>query len=189
VSTRPNPNIYPDGGYLFTEGDGTRFRGESWRDLTKKVKEYRQRNKLPAGDPETEIFDQYCVRMPSQCRNFSKGPTVIQQPMDHNQRILHWFIRMLELRRKGPLPKVSDGEAARRAAICAKCPRQQPLVASCQTCINSVRKGREALMDREPSKHQNLEPCSALAEDCMVTVHLEQPVVAADRVPPECWRK
>lgn len=189
VSFRPNPNLYPEGGYIFVESDGTRFRGESWKDLIAKVAEYRARNGREKGDPEAEIFTQYCVRMPSHCGMHTTHQTIVPHSMTFNQKVLQWFSNLLEWKRRNPIARVTDGEAARRAAICARCPMQRSLVESCESCIKTIRHGRLTVLDGHASQHQNLQPCAALGEDCMVSVHIEQPQVPAEQVPAECWRK
>ena len=190
VSTRPNPNLYPDGGYVFIEGDGTRFRGDSWKGLIAQVRAYRERNNKPVGDPEQDVFAQYCIRVPSHCKNMSAGVrTVTHHSMSLNQRVMQWFANLLDFKRRGPIARVTDAEAARRAEICSRCPRQKTLVQSCEQCLNTVRHGRKVVLDGAPSQHQNLLACEALGEDLPTTVHIEQPAVPEDRVPAECWRK
>lgn len=192
VSVRPNPNLYPDGGYIFIEGDGTRFRGDSWKNLISKVADYRARNNRPAGDPESEIFTQYCVRMPSHCKNMTAGPVKVidgHHSLSLNQRVMQFISNLLEWKRKAPIPRVPDSVAAERAAVCASCPRHKPLVQTCQTCMNTVAHGRKVILDGVASHHQGLLACEALGEDLPLTVHIEQPAVPADRVPAHCWRK
>lgn len=190
MSIRPNQNLYPDGGYIFIEGDGTRFRGESWRDLIAKVKSYRERNKKPPGNPEDEVFSQYCVRMPSHCKDMRHVPV---QSAGHsltlNQRVIQSIANLMEWKRRAPIARVPDSEAAERAAICASCPRQKTLVQSCQQCLTTVKHGRKVILDGAPSQHQGLLACEALGEDLPITVHIEQPPVAQDKVPAHCWRR
>lgn len=192
MSIRPNPNLYPDGGYIFVEGDGTQFRGDSWKNLKGKVADYRERNKLPAGDPETEIFSQYCARVPSHCKNMTDGPVRVidgAHSLSLNQRVMQFISNLLEWKRKTAIPRVTDSVAAERAAVCASCPRHKPLVQTCQQCLNTVKHGREVILDGAASQHQGLLACEALGEDLPLTVHIEQPPVPADRVPANCWRK
>jgi len=190
VDTRPNPNLYPDGGYFYVEADGTRFRGDGWRNLIQLVRDYRVRNGLPVRDPEVDVFNQYCARMPSHCRTSAPQPS---QPhsMSFNQRVLQWFSNMLEIRRLNPraFGRVPDDVAAQRAAICARCPRQQALSSACESCLNAVRSGRKVILDGAASQHQNLHACAALGEDCQTTVHIGLPPVDPSMVPPECWRR
>jgi hypothetical protein len=190
MSIRPNPNLYPDGGYIFVEGDGTQFRGESWRDLISKVKSYRERNGRPTGDPEADIFAQYCSRMPNHCKDTRNVPVQnSSHSLSLNQRVLQFIATLLERKRRSPIPRVPDSEAAERATICASCPRQKSLVQTCQQCLTTVAQGRKVVLDGQPSHHQGLLACEALGEDLPLTVHIEQPPVSDDKVPSHCWRK
>lgn len=190
MSIRPNPNLYPDGGYIFVEGDGTQFRADSWKSLKTRVEEYRARNKMPPGNPEEEIFSQYCVRMPHHCKNFSRVSVVNgAHSLSLNQRVMQFISNLLEWKRKAPIARVPDSVAAERAAICAACPRHKPLVQTCQQCLKTVSHGRKVILDGASSQHQGLLACEALGEDLPMTVHIEQPPVPEDRVPAHCWRK
>lgn len=190
MSVRPNPNLYPDGGYIFVEGDGSKFRGEGWKDLIRKVQEYRERNKRPVGDPEADVFQQYCQRMPSHCKSMGNSPPPSKShSLSFNQRVLQFMANLMEWRRRAAIPRVPDSVAAERAAVCAGCPHNRPLVRSCQQCVTAIDSGRKAVLGANPSQHQGLQACEALGEDLPTTVHIEQPKVPADRVPPHCWRK
>lgn len=190
VSIRPNLNLYPDGGYIFVEGDGTQFRGDGWKDLIAKVKAYRERNRREVGDPESDIFSQYCARMPSHCRDMRHVPVQTGgHSLSLNQRVMQFIANLLEWKRRAPIARVADSEAAERAAICANCPRQKSLVKTCQQCLTTVEHGRKVILDGHPSQHQGLMACEALGEDLPLTVHIEQPPVPEDRVPAHCWRK
>lgn len=191
MNHRPNPNLYPEGGYFFVESDGSRWRGDSWKDLIAKVSAYRERNGRVVGEVEQDIFSQYCSRIPAHCRDMTNPPIQNAHSLSFNQRVLQRFSELLDQKRKAPksLGRVSDAVAAERAAICARCPRQQPLVESCQTCINGVKHGRVALLDNAASLHQNLLPCGALSEDPQTTVHLDLPPVDSAALPTECWRR
>lgn len=185
-----NPNLYPDNGYIFTESDGVKLRGESWRDLESRIRGYRAVNGFPPGDPWAEIQIQVCSRQPSFCRE--EGPAVVnggQSPMTLNQRVVQWFVAMVGLKRVNRLPRVDDVEAARRAAICARCPRQAALNASCEACLESIKTARKAVLEGADSLHRNLQPCGALGEDPSIAVHIEQEPSGVAGLPAECWRR
>lgn len=186
---RPNQNLYPDGGYVFLEGDGTRFRGESWRDLIAKVTKYREVNNREVGNVEDDIFGQYCARMPSHCKQISTAPPPTHHSITLNQRVLQASARLMESRRKAVIPRVTDTEAIRRAEICKRCPFYKPLVRSCEACIRTLESTRKVILDGNPSQHQDLLACGALGEDLVLTVHIEQPGAVGVDLPTECWRR
>lgn len=186
-----NRNLYPPDGRVFIEGDGTRFRGDSWRDLEAKVTEYRRLRGVPIGDVSADINAQLCAKYPNFCGDTTPRPIANAHSLSFNQRVLHWVAHAMGLKRANPtlFTRVPDEEAAERAAICARCPAQQGLVQSCEACIRSIDSGRKVLLDGVPSRHQNLLPCRVLAEDTVVTVHLNQPQVSSSDLPDACWRK
>ena len=176
-----NPNLYPPDGYVFTESDGTKHRGDSWRNLKEKIVRYRAANNFPPGDPDGEITIQYCSRVPSFCR--SNNPQPVQIGPTFNAVVIGWLSRVLRMK----LPRVDDVEAARRAAICARCPAQRSLNMTCGSCLVEIDKLRRAVLDGADPLHKNLQPCSVLGEDCSTAVHVQQPAASAS-APPECWR-
>lgn len=185
-----NFNLYPPDGYCFTERDGTRIRGESWRDLEARVRGYRSLNRFDIGNPLEDITVQICAKHGSFCRQ--PAPPVPAGGLgvpSFNQRVIEWFIRVIGLKRRGMLGRVDDVTANARAAICARCPAQLSLNHACEACLNSIKDGRKGLLDGAPSLHQNLLPCGALGEDCQTTVHVEQPPVTAAGQPANCWRR
>lgn len=185
-----NPNIYPPDGYTFRESDGSIRRSDSWKHLEAEVRDYRLRNGLPEGNVWEDIMDQTCAKFPGFCRNaepFVQIPT--NQSMSFNQRVLEWFAACLRSKRLNAWRLVDDPEAARRAAICQRCPRQRALSTACAACIATVDASRTVLMDGRASRHQNLQCCDALGEDCSVSVYATQKPTDKPTCPAECWRK
>lgn len=184
-----NWNMYPPGGRVFTEGDGTLHRADSWRELFEKIRRYREVNKRDIGDIEREVSAQLCAKSPSLCRQPSPAYTPRHHSQTHNQRVLQWYSVILSRKRVNAIPRVEDSVAADRAVICSKCPLQRGLNAACEGCIASVKTSRKAILDGKASQHQNLSPCAALGEDCTVSVHIQQPPLAEPNLPENCWRK
>jgi len=184
-----NPNLYPDGGYLFTNPDGTVIRGESWRDLESRIRGYRALNKMDPGDPWTEIQIQHCSRQPQLCQE--EGPPIVNggYVMSFNERVIQWFVSIIGLKRVNRLPRVDDVEAQRRADICARCPMQRSLNEACKSCLHSVETSRKAILEGCDSLHRNLQPCGALGEDTSISVHIEQAPTNHPNMPANCWRR
>lgn len=188
---RINRNIYPSMGYTFKERDGTSHRGTSWEDLEKKVTNYRQRVGWPTDRVGSDIGDQVCASYPTFCH--TSGPFVVPErgkvAMTLTQRVLHWYIHLLDLKRRNALPRVDDQTASARARICQRCPKQVPMSGACGSCVRSVEMSKLAALNGQKSLHQNLLLCSALGEDPAVTVHVEQAPVNPVGLPHECWRR
>lgn len=182
-----NRNLYTE--RLFIDGDGTRLKGDTWRELFENIRKYREINRLAPGDPEAEVNEQICARQPSFCGEQSPTVTIINaHSLTFNQRILQWFASLLALVRLHAVNFVPTEEANRRAAICSGCPKQLALNNSCGTCITSVDNARIAVLQSR-NTHQNLLPCSVLDEDCATTVSLVLPPSDNPHLPANCWRK
>lgn len=187
-----NPNIYPPGGYQFKERDGTVIRGDTWKNLNDRIRVYREVNHFEAGDPHRDVMDQMCKTYPHMCGivdNTPMPPNGRGQAMNFTDRVLHWFIQILSLKRLNRLSRVDDQTAGARANICQRCPRQMALSAACGACTRSIDQGRLAALDGQPSRHQNLLSCAVLGEDTSITVHIGIDPVENKDLPRECWRR
>lgn len=184
-----NPNLYPDGGYIFTDADGVKHRGDSWKDLFRLIREYRARNGKPDGNVEAEVNTQHCAKTPGLC-HAPPGPPPAPLAAGINHRVLNWLSHILTNRRQNGTPAhVSPAEAARRASICAVCPRQQALSSACEACLHSIRDARKVILAEQTPANHGLSPCSALGEDCFVSVHLKLKPEKDPALPANCWRR
>lgn len=180
-----NPNLYIP--IEFIDKDGTVHTARSWDELTAKVIGYRERRRIPSGNPFKEIVHQACAKVPGNCIDDGSGIGSIFPGL--NSRILHWIGNLVSTIRK--LGFVSAEEAASRAKICAACPRQQAWAdtcAACRTQVNNVAK--ELLGSRTLTPEmKSLKGCNALGEDTRVSIWLTQATVEDDELPDNCWRK
>lgn len=185
-----NPNLYPPFGYEFHERDGSIIRASGWKQLERKVREYRERNRFEVGDPWQEIMAQVCARVPGHCRN-SEPPkkTRTGTGLTFNQRVLAWAAWALGRKRVNDWSEVSSEEANRRAAICATCPKQKSLNLACTACVATLTRARRILRNERESEHQNLFPCAVLGEDCVSTVHANLSPSSNPDLPAHCWRR
>lgn len=185
---RLNPNLYPPDGYTFEDSDGVGHKGEGWKDLFRLIREYRARNGKSPGDVEAEVNSQHCAKYPGLCH---APPGLLPVPsFDMNTRVSNWLSSILTTRRRNGTPAfVASAEAARRAKICAVCPRQKSLSSACSSCLGGVRDARKAVLAGQTPANRSLHPCSVLGEDTQVSVHLNLPPAADPALPAGCWRK
>lgn len=183
-----NPNMHPSGGYVFTDRDGHRHRADGWKALRERVAEYRKINRMDPGDPWAEIQVFHCVNNPSYCRQVGTVQGTTIKPASLNDRVVRWFVKLIQKKRDKQLPRVDDSIAAKRAKICLHCPRHSGLSEACENCLTTIKTGQKAVLNGANSLHQNLKYCAALGEDCSISVHIEQPVATVD-LPSACWRR
>ncbi len=186
MSQRINVNLYPKDGYFFKEQDKTIIRAGNWKDVIKKVVAYRERARLPLGEPEREVIAQACSRNPSHC--FDKVVVTARPPVTLKSKVLQWLNAMLKV--KAELTYVTPQEAAVRAQVCAGCPMNQSLgVSSCNSCKQAFGEFRKQLLGGSRVRDARLGGCAILNSDLMTATHLDEIRVDNKALPAHCWRK
>lgn len=189
-----NAGLYPHKGRFFIDIDGARHSGQSWAEIAKKVTDYRKRAGLPAGKPADEITAQVCARDPSVCNKAETGPVQTRRVGvggTMKGRVLEWVNGMRRHKHETgqPLGKVSSAEAAKRAEICAGCPRDKDISKTCSTCAETLSAMRKELTGDSRVFDDRLGGCEALGIDLRLAVHLDEVRVHNPELPAHCWRK
>lgn len=178
-----NPNVYPKGGFTFKESDGTLIAADSWSGVVVRVVRYRKRAKLEPGRPYEEVMTQACDRNPGLCRD----DTVYTEQLKVSNlrgRILKWLSTLVGKEHQF----VNDAEHRRRAAICARCPKNKALPSGCAVCSAALKEYRERIIGGRYVDGR-LNACSVLGEYLPVSSHLEGQAEDNAELPGECWRK
>lgn len=189
---RVNVNMHPKDGYFFTEADGTRVFGKSWKDVIARVVAHRARVGQAPGDPEREVHEQGCTRNPNLCYDDESPAAVVTRKAERRitvkGMVLKWFMAVRERLRLNDLKYVSPAEAAARTAICIGCPKNVDYPGGCSSCKAAVKESRAAILGRRPV-NARLNACSVLGEDTACSVHLDDHRVPNGALPGHCWRK
>lgn len=182
-----NTNMFPRDGYFFRESDGAKIVGQSWKAVMYKVRAYRARAGLPAGNVEAEVAAQACSRNPAHCSETSDVNTQQLKVSSLKGRVLQYlsFLRRLG---KG-IPWVDSHTAAARANVCAGCPQNTALAESCGSCRAALRAMRDEILGRNRAKDARLNGCAILGEDLQVSCHVDHDVVDEPTLPGCCWRR
>jgi hypothetical protein len=183
------PNLYPADGYRFKETDGTIFRGPNWNSVLKQVVAYRERAKLPKGDPLREITEQACARQPAICFD-DQGRVAPKTQLSLKSKCLKWLNGFFQAKEKGEsLAFVSAGEAEKRAEICRACPANHDLnISGCSSCKQSFAEFRKGILESRVQL-KGVHGCGVLAVDLKVAVHLDEIRIDNPNLPAVCWRK
>ena len=187
-----NPNLYPKNGFRFKERDGSRWKGRSWADVVKQVTEYRRRRGEEVGDVRAEVMAQACANNPNICVDNSPRQIVTSKAGYAStlfQKVSNWLAQLVQKLQRKQLTLVDRQEAARRAAICAVCPKQLGIPTVCGACISQLSNFRRAILQGQPPVNAGLNGCSALGEDTQISVHLELEPTVNDDMPAACWRR
>jgi len=183
-----NPNIFPKGGYFFRDSDGAKIFADSWPGVIRRVEAYRKRAGYPPGNPTDEVIAQVCARDGTVCVETTEAYASQLRKTSLKGRVLQYLNRLRQNKTKEPPAFVDESEARRRAAVCAKCPKNTALPGGCASCKAAVTEMRKDLLGPKFIDGR-LEACIILGEDLPVSSHLDQQTVIPEELPGDCWRK
>jgi hypothetical protein len=184
---RIKKNLSPKDGHYFKETDNSIHRANSWGGVIKKVTRYRALNHLPPGNPEQEVFSQACAREPTLCYHESRVTVEHRQTASLKGRVLAWLSH--RMRNPGALAFTSDpAEPARRAQICATCPKNVALPEGCSSCRKVVVALRKEVL-KGRAVDGRLNACAVIGQDNATSVHLDDVALPDHELPDHCWRK
>lgn len=183
-------NLYPKSGYKFRESDGTTIVGQSWPGVIARVKAYRKRNNMPAGDPTNEVHEQACVKNPSLCSERTADHDRAFKKASLKSRVLLWFSSLLKRKQQEQqLALVSEQDAKHRQDICIGCPMREQIQDGCQSCKKAVAEFRNTLIPGRKHNPNSVFGCMVLGEELQTSIHLDEQTVDNSELPNNCWRK
>ena len=191
----PTPGVAPKGGRKFTDKDGVQFSAGSWADLFEEIYAHRESSGGNLETIQAEVYEQYCEKYPHGCRETRDPEAVVfNTPMRIYTRVITWISEVFGLIAQRRL-KYQDNQTIieKRTNICRGCTQQIAWLdhGGCQSCLPTYEKTmKQMLQGRRISAQQTgLQGCRVLGEDTRVSVHLNQPPVATDKQPDNCWRR
>lgn len=186
-----NPNIFPKGGFVFKNQDGTTIVGDKKPAVVARLRAYRKRIGQAPGDPEQEVTQQLCERNPGLCTQDDGQNAAMLKLATLKGRILAWFASVRSRMASNPLQFVSQDEANRRGLTCLGCPFNKNLPDSgCSSCVSVVKELRiNVIGGRKIDSPVTHRGCNVLGEEIATSVWLEQLTVDNSELPAFCWRK
>lgn len=185
-----NPNIPPPNGFVFTEADGTVFRGTTLVVLARKVLVYRNQTGGNTSDVLGEVQEQICKTIPDHCHGDGSPRAALKGAKTRNQtlktRVLGYLGTMARVNKPA---KVDSATTAERVRVCQKCPKRHSIQESCGGCKKSTELLRSKCLGGSAPIAPNLGACDALGVDLAVAVHLRETPINNPELPPHCWRK
>lgn len=176
---------YPPGGYRFTDNDGTHFEGTSVEDVAAKLREYRDVNNFPPGDPEVEVNEQLCERFPSLA---VEVPEIIRDDRTIVSRVcetLRGWNREMQMKRKPVMVDLST--AGTRADTCAGCRHNVNWHLLCTPCeLASTSILEPYVSPNKPATRLKGRACEIAGDDLSVAVWLNGSSIDTEA---NCWRK
>ena len=184
-----NPNVYPKGGYLFHERDGTTHAADSWRGVIARVKAYRVRQRQPVDSVENEVIIQACQRDPNLCVDDNGATQSKLKEASLRTRVLQWLLARKRDRENNELRFVSRELHEARTDVCIRCPVDKSMPGGgCGSCRAAVKELREAIVGGRTTDSR-ITACPLLGEYHPVSTWLDVQAVENAALPAECWRK
>jgi hypothetical protein len=187
---RWNPNLYPKGGFVYTDDEKVVHVGGTLEELISRLASYRVRRGLPPGNPVAEVHGQLCQRFPDRCLNEplpdASKPAEASGPLP-GTRLVAW-LRDLWLRAsQKQIAFVTEEESAKRAAICRQCPHYKPMPTECAACAETFNHLSFQLRAGRDKFSKSLTMCDRFHTDLRVDTLVEQP--DQPKAPENCWKR
>lgn len=185
-----NVNVHPHKGHRFKDLDGATIVGESWPGVTARVIARRKRNGFPPGNPYEEVMAQACIDEPAACQDTNSEKEMARQShlkiASIKVRLLRWLAEL-----KTPIDHfVEPAEAARRADICAVCPKAIGLPEGCGSCRKAGEEMRKGLIGPRNADGRLIHRgCDVFGSDLATQAWLELLAEDQAEAPAKCWRK
>jgi len=196
------------GGYHYKEDGKIIIEAESYIDLINKLAEYRGFCGLPLGNPQQDIDNYICNTYPNMCGRqapaeaegvdpieLSYGQPVQKSP---RERVMQWAVNRMQ--KAGQIEFVDEEKAARRATICAQCPKKvrwNAPIEGCPGCQVYVEEAEAKLVKIRANKSTCTDAieghsCAVAGHDLETACWLEEPGLRHRRnytgkFPDKCW--
>lgn len=167
-------------------------------ELIRRIFEYRLRNHLPPGDPDSDVSDYYCAKWPKFCAP-EPSDRDATQPRVRGESMLNsvsrWVSTMVHRMPRGGYSLVSSTEAESRAVICANCPKNITWKNGCSGCSATTLQLIQQLKAlRKTTRDGNLSACAVTSAENSSSIWLPadvNPLTDDQRhqLPVQCWRK
>src|ERR1019366_4793074 len=160
-----NPNIYPKGGYLFREKDGTTHTADSWSGVVARVTRYRERQGQPVGDVQKEVILQACSRMPNLCAEDNGVTQSKQIEASLKTRVLNWLTKMRGIKERAgeEIRYVDQALHDARTDVCIRCPLDKTLPTGCSSCRAALAALRDTVVGHRRTD-ERIAACPKLGE-------------------------
>ena len=184
-------NLYPEGGYFFMEKDGTKLKSGSWRSLLKTIIEYRARNRLPRDNPDGELTEQICARLPNLC--YEPGYKAPPNPTRVTRstikpRVIRWLSELKLKAARGGVDQVPEDMANARMRICMSCPKRQLVPGGCSACTSSIDGLRKEIFGKRWAAG-DYTGCEHFGCDIPSAARLNGSDEDTSGAPSGCWRR
>jgi len=184
-----NPNVFPKGGYLFREQDGSIHSADGWDGVIARVKAYRKRQGKSTASVGKEVIEQACLRNPVLCVEDNGTTQREQKKASLKTIVLQWLMVKKRQKEAQELRFVPRELHEARTDVCIRCPADKGMPGGgCGSCKAALVEMREAVVGNKVTDSR-ITACPFLGEYLPVSTWLDDQAVANSDLPRECWRK
>lgn len=131
--------------------------------LYKLISEWRMRNGIDPGDPETDVDNYICSQWPHVCKpTESDGAPIAMRERSLGSRVNAWAAVMVREQPQGGYKMVGEDVAIERAKKCLICPYNKAWV----TCSNCARSALSLLLQLRKLRRIDIDNCLLGCEVC-----------------------
>jgi hypothetical protein len=191
----------PPGGWTYTqENSGLKVTGGNYAELRERVRVHRDNNRYANGPQlDEEIQTQICEKMREEDRpRWCVDPAALPKPSVPFRSVsvhdVRNFLRVLGGWVKGGFQFVDQGEANRRAELCANCPKNVPIT-GCAGCSHIAPLLTQTIGQRRTPFDDRLEGCEACGcsnrAQCWIPYSVLKEGITSSMVWPAdyaCWK-
>lgn len=185
LKLKGNSHKIPYGGHHYPEY-GMVFRGESYPEVVKKLKEFRITNNLGLGNPEQDVLVFYSTNWPWLVEWDYEGPQEEGVPA----QFIQWRTWVQETWKNPPTKLVTPTEAKERWKVCENCPYNEQFKFSENDESAEITR-RSFLLRRGLNAPIQLAFCACFKADLASLSYFDSPakfVKPADvKKPDKCW--
>ena len=120
LKLNPDQLRQPHGGHHFLIPNGPAVKGESAKEVIKKITEYRINNGIPVGNPEEELLYFYALHWP-----YMVEPAEIGKPTEKSSWFQDWARWVRKTWKNPPKKLITTKEASYRWDVCLTCPHNR----------------------------------------------------------------
>jgi len=188
LKLNPDQLRQPHGGHNYREPNGPGIKGESVKDLVKKITDYRINNNIPVGDPEQDVLYYYALHWP-----YMVEPAEVGKPTHQSKWFQGWSTWLRKAWKNPPKKLITTKEASYRWDVCLTCPHNRGFDWK-ETDESSAITQRAFLLRKGIDAPKDLQYCDLHKADLSVLTFVENPASFSDKSkedtqPSACWVK
>jgi hypothetical protein len=188
LKLNPDQLRQPHGGHHYLIPNGPAVKGESFKEVVQKIKDYRINNGIPVGDPEQDVLWFYALHWP-----YMVEPDVQRKAPEESEMFRSWAKWVRKAWKTPPKKTITTKEASIRWDVCLTCPHNKKFNWR-ETDESTAIQQRVFLLRRGVEVPEGIGYCACHKADLSALSFIDGPQSFSDKskefIQPEaCWVK